>query len=114
MTRLPVRDDLKALEGYHSPQVDVRVRLNTNEAPVGPPAEFEHALARAVSDVDWNRYPDRAATDLRREVGNRMLRYGLAKTQGEHLKLLAPIYRYLDALLAVEHLALSEETPADE
>lgn len=68
MTRLPVRDDLKALEGYHSPQVDVRVRLNTNEAPVGPPAEFEHALARAVSDVDWNRYPDRAATDLRRAI----------------------------------------------
>jgi len=68
VTRLPVRDDLKALEGYHSPQVDVRVRLNTNEAPVGPPAEFEHALARAVSDVDWNRYPDRAATDLRRAI----------------------------------------------
>ena len=25
---IPVRDDLRALEGYHSPQVDVRVRLN--------------------------------------------------------------------------------------
>ncbi|MBU3689918.1 MAG: histidinol-phosphate transaminase [Acidimicrobiales bacterium mtb01] len=68
MTRLPVRDDLKALEGYHSPQVDVRVRLNTNEAPVGPPAEFEEALTRAVAAIDWNRYPDRAATELRRAI----------------------------------------------
>ena len=31
--RPPVRDDLRALEGYHSPQVDVEVRLNTNESP---------------------------------------------------------------------------------
>ncbi len=68
MTRLPVRDDLRALEGYHSPQVDVRVRLNTNEAPVGPPAEFERALAAAVAEVDWNRYPDRSASALRRAI----------------------------------------------
>ncbi len=33
VTRVPVRDDLRAMEGYHSPQVDVRVRLNTNESP---------------------------------------------------------------------------------
>ena len=41
---MPVRDDLRALEGYHSPQVDVEVRLNTNESPDPPPA----ALARRV------------------------------------------------------------------
>ena len=33
VTTVPVRDDLRALEGYHSPQVAVRVRLNTNESP---------------------------------------------------------------------------------
>ncbi len=35
--RPKVRDDLGALEGYHSPQVDVEVRLNTNESPEPPP-----------------------------------------------------------------------------
>ena len=32
------RDDLALMEGYHSPQVEVAVRLNTNEAPEPPPA----------------------------------------------------------------------------
>ncbi len=33
-----VRPDLAALTGYHSPQVEVEVRLNTNESPSLPPA----------------------------------------------------------------------------
>jgi hypothetical protein len=37
-----------------------------------------------------------------------MLRYGFAKTQGDHFKLLPPIYRYLDALLAVDQLTAEE------
>ena len=65
MTRVPVRDDLRALEGYHSPQVDVRVRLNTNESPVEPPAAWRDAFAAEMSRVEWHRYPDRAATALR-------------------------------------------------
>jgi histidinol-phosphate aminotransferase len=69
MKRVPVRDDLRALEGYHSPQVSVAVRLNTNEAPEPPPAGFRDALAAELSRVDWNRYPDRAATELRAAIG---------------------------------------------
>ena len=61
MTRVPVRDDLRALEGYHSPQVDVRVRLNTNESPGEPPAAWRDAFAAELSRVAWHRYPDRAA-----------------------------------------------------
>ena len=38
------RDDLALDEGYHSPQVDVAVRLNTNEAPEAPPAGFVESL----------------------------------------------------------------------
>jgi len=69
VTRRPqVRDDLVALEGYHSPQVDVDVRLNTNEAPGPPPDGFRDALAAELSRVDWNRYPDRAATALREDI----------------------------------------------
>lgn len=65
---IPVRDDLRALEGYHSAQVDVRVRLNTNESPEPPPAAFRDAVAAEVSRVEWHRYPDRAATELREAI----------------------------------------------
>ncbi len=68
MTRPTVRDDLSSLEGYHSPQVDVEVRLNTNEAPTPPPAAFTEAVAAAVANVDWHRYPDRAALALRARI----------------------------------------------
>ena len=59
------RDDLRALSGYHSPQVDVDVRLNTNESPYAPPPAFVERWLQALGEIEWNRYPDRAATDLR-------------------------------------------------
>jgi histidinol-phosphate aminotransferase len=68
--RVPVRDDLRALEGYHSPQVAVRVRLNTNESPEPPPAAWRDAFAAELSRLDWHRYPDRAATELREAIGD--------------------------------------------
>jgi histidinol-phosphate aminotransferase len=63
-----VRDDLRALEGYHSPQVHVRVRLNTNESPFPPPPAWRDAFASELSRVEWHRYPDRAATTLREGI----------------------------------------------
>lgn len=63
------RDDLALREGYHSPQLDVEVRLNTNESPYGPPEGFAEALTREMSTIRWNRYPDRAATALRTDIG---------------------------------------------
>lgn len=59
------RSDLHTLEGYHSAQVDVAVRLNTNESPLPPPPAWRNALAAEVSRVDWHRYPDRQAVALR-------------------------------------------------
>ena len=55
-------------EGYHSPQVDVETRLNTNEAPEPPPQQFLDDLARAVSTLHANRYPDRQARALRSAI----------------------------------------------
>ncbi len=70
-TRRPaVRDDLRSMEGYHSPQVEVEVRLNTNEAPGPPPPAFAQAVADAALSIDWHRYPDRAATDLRQRLAD--------------------------------------------
>ena len=70
MARITVRDDLSALEGYHSPQVDVRIRLNTNEAPDQPPVAFREALAAEIAGVAWNRYPDRLAAALRAAIAS--------------------------------------------
>jgi histidinol-phosphate aminotransferase len=69
VTRVPVRDDLRALEGYHSPQVSVAVRLNTNESPEPPPPAWRDALAAELSRVEWHRYPDRSARELREAIG---------------------------------------------
>ncbi len=63
-----VRDDLALMEGYHSPQVSVDVRLNTNESPYAPPAAFTRELAAAIGDVQWHRYPDRSAKALRGKI----------------------------------------------
>ncbi len=70
MHSVTVRDDLRALEGYHSPQVDVRVRLNTNEAPWPPPAAWRDAFAAELSRVEWHRYPDRSAAALRSSIAD--------------------------------------------
>ena len=65
MKRPQVRADLALVEGYHSPQVDVDVRLNTNESPVPPPAAWSDALSAEMARIDWHRYPDRGAVELR-------------------------------------------------
>jgi histidinol-phosphate aminotransferase len=63
-----VRDDFRALEGYHSAQVDVDVRLNTNESPFAPPPAWLDDYRAQLADLAWNRYPDRAATELRAAI----------------------------------------------
>ncbi|NBO80077.1 MAG: histidinol-phosphate transaminase [Actinobacteria bacterium] len=68
MAIYPKRDDLRELSGYHSPQVSVKVRLNTNESPIAPPTDFVEAVSAAVREVQWNRYPDRTATALRQDI----------------------------------------------
>lgn len=57
--------------GYHSPQMDVEVRLNTNESPWPPPVGFAEKLAEEISRLAFNRYPDREATRLREAIGAR-------------------------------------------
>ncbi len=67
---VPVRDDLRALEGYHSAQVDVEVRLNTNESPFPPPAGWRDEVAAGLASIEWHRYPDRAARALRAAIAD--------------------------------------------
>jgi histidinol-phosphate aminotransferase len=63
--RAEPRDDLRELAGYHSAQVAVSVRLNTNESPFPPLPAFVDEWTTALHDVALNRYPDRGANELR-------------------------------------------------
>jgi len=65
---VPLRPDLAALAGYHSPQVPAEVRLNTNESPFPPPESWRDDVASAIERIEFNRYPDRGAWALRRAV----------------------------------------------
>jgi histidinol-phosphate aminotransferase len=66
---VPLRPDLTLLSGYHSPQVHVEVRLNTNESPLPPPPAWLDELRAELGHIDFNRYPDRDATALRHALG---------------------------------------------
>jgi len=63
------RDDVALMDGYHSPQVEVDVRLNTNESPYAPPQAWLDAIDEQLRAIEWHRYPDRAALDLRTAIG---------------------------------------------
>jgi len=65
-----VRDDLTVLEQYHSPQLDVEVRLNTNESPLPPPEGFVELFQSRIGGLSWNRYPDRQAKRLREALAD--------------------------------------------
>ena len=63
----PLRTDLQGLEPYGAPQIDVPVRLNTNENPFPPSPALVQAIGSAVAQTatSLNRYPDRDAMALR-------------------------------------------------
>lgn len=67
-----VRDDLADLTPYGAPQIDVPVRLNTNENPYPPSPRMVRAIADAVAEAagTLNRYPDRDATELRKDLAD--------------------------------------------
>lgn len=69
---LPLREDLRGREPYGAPQLDVPVRLNTNENPYPPSERLVEALAKAVAAAaaSLNRYPDRDALALRAELAD--------------------------------------------
>src|SRR2546430_5357126 len=78
----PVRDDLKDLTPYGAPQIDVPVRLNTNENPYPPSPGLVRAVADAVAEAaaTLNRYPDRDAVELRKDLAD-YLGHGLTGAQ---------------------------------
>lgn len=64
---LPIRDELRGKSPYGAPQLDVPVRLNTNENPYPLPEPLVARIAERVAEAarNLNRYPDRDAVELR-------------------------------------------------
>ncbi|MEO3844395.1 histidinol-phosphate transaminase [Streptomyces sp. B22F1] len=79
---LPVRDELRGKSPYGAPQLDVPVRLNTNENPYPLPEPLVRRIAERVTEAarHLNRYPDRDAVELRTELA----RY-LSRTAGHEV-----------------------------
>lgn len=63
----PLREELRGIEPYGAPQLDVPVQLNVNENPYGPSLAAAADIASAVGQAatSLNRYPDREFTELR-------------------------------------------------
>lgn len=73
---LPIREQLRELSPYGAPQIDVPVRLNTNENPYQLSQSLQEGLANRLNKVlaDLNRYPDRDAVELRGQLGESVQR----------------------------------------
>ena len=71
---LPLRDDLLGEEPYGAPQLDVPVVLNVNENPYPPSECLRRALAEAIYEASGslNRYPEREAWQLRRDLADHL------------------------------------------
>ncbi|MEV4412222.1 histidinol-phosphate transaminase [Catellatospora sp. NPDC049609] len=65
-----LREELRGRSAYGAPQLDVPVRLNTNENSYALPDEVVRAVSRAIAGeiADLNRYPDRDAVKLRADL----------------------------------------------
>ncbi len=79
---LPLRPELRGASPYGAPQLDVPVRLNTNENTHDVPAEVARAVVDAVAAEahGLNRYPDREFTRLREALAG-YLGHGLGPAQ---------------------------------
>ncbi len=70
LSDLPLREDLRGKSPYGAPQLDVPVRLNTNENPHPPTRALIDDLTDSVraAAAELHRYPDRDAVALRADL----------------------------------------------
>jgi histidinol-phosphate aminotransferase len=83
LDELPLRPELRGRTPYGAPQLQVRHRLNTNENPHPLPPELLADLGKALGHaaLELNRYPDRDAVELRRDLAAY-----LTRTSGEAIE----------------------------
>jgi len=82
LDQLPLRDDLRGRSPYGAPQLDVPIRLNTNENSWPLPQGLLDDVTAAATTVAarLNRYPDRDALALRADLAA-YLGHGLGPAQ---------------------------------
>ena len=82
-----LREDLRGRTPYGAPQLDVAVRLNTNENPHPPSEALVRDLAARVAQAAaaMNRYPDRDAVTLRAELAAYLTRTTGHDLAGSHV-----------------------------
>ena len=69
---LPFRDELRSRAPYGAPELDVSVKLDSNENPHPLPDEVTDAVEKSLHAVlrDLNRYPDPEALALREDLAS--------------------------------------------
>ncbi len=79
---LPLREELRGIEPYGAPQLDLPVLLNVNENPYPPSEAVVADVAAAAADAtrSLNRYPDREFAELRQALAA-YLGHGLSADQ---------------------------------
>ncbi|MFZ1382428.1 MAG: histidinol-phosphate transaminase [Scrofimicrobium sp.] len=84
---LPVREDLREVEPYGAPQLDVPVRLNVNENPYEPSDEVTASITEAVrvASKRLNRYADRDALGLREALADYVSRESGVRVDPAHV-----------------------------
>jgi len=131
------RPELGRLRAYEAEAAEGLIKLDANENPCPPPAELMAQIGAAAAALELNRYPDPAATGLRRALADRcawkpegiLLGNGsddlilllLAACGGEGATLLVPaptfsMYRHIALCLGwrVEEVPLSAAFELDE
>jgi histidinol-phosphate aminotransferase len=78
----PLREELRGLQPYGAPQLDVPVQLNVNENPYPPSPAVVADVATAVAEAatTLNRYPDREIRRLREALAD-YLGHGITPDQ---------------------------------
>ena len=84
---LPLREQLRPLTPYGTPQVPALARLNTNENPYGPSKTLAAAISKRVGEVseNLNRYPDRDALKLRQGLADYLEKQSGVKLEIENI-----------------------------
>lgn len=64
-----LKPHLRGQSSYPYKKVEARIKLDQNESPYDIPAKIKSDALERISSLDWNRYPDLHADDVRAAIG---------------------------------------------
>ncbi|MBI4733444.1 MAG: aminotransferase class I/II-fold pyridoxal phosphate-dependent enzyme, partial [Rubrobacteridae bacterium] len=72
------RDRVAALKPYHLPDVKAKIIMSANESPYNLPQSIIDQIKSALSEIDYNRYPDPLSQELRGMIAEQFNGSGIA------------------------------------